>query len=244
MIAGRDPLPYRAGRHADPRIAARVHAALGDAHSVLHVSAGTGIYEPEGRALVAVEADERLRAARPEASAPVINAQPDRLPFEDDSFDASMSCLAADRWEDPFAVLREMRRVTTGPVVVLTFDFPHLVAWQKDYFAPLVALERAATPTPAEMAPALGRRTRIDALRTPIDCEDGFMDAYWARPEAFLDDAVRAAQPVWAQAGAATTEPIIDRLRADLGSGHWYGQHGHLRSHPDFDGALRLVVAG
>ena len=219
-----EPLPYRAGRHADARIAARVHAALGEAESVLHVSAGGGEYAP---------GDREVTAADPADG---------RLPFGDDAFAASMSCLATDRWDDWPTVLAEMRRVTSGPIVILTLDLPHLAAWQKDYFAPVVAVERARTPTPAELAPYLGRRTRIDALRTPIDCEDGFMDALWARPEAFLDGEVRAAQPAWSVLEDHEVATIVGRLQTDLVSGDWYADHGHLRSHADYDGALRLVV--
>lgn len=218
------PLPYTAGRHTDPRIAERVHAALGDSHSILHVSGGNGTYEPEGRAVVVAESDA-LR------------------PFEDDSFDAAMACLTVERWQDPLAVLREMRRVTTGPVVILAQDLPHLAAWQRDYFAPLIEIDRERMPTPAEMAPALGRRTRIDMIRTPIDCQDGFIDSFWARPEALLDPEVRAALSVWSLAGPEIEAELVARLRADIESGTWYEAHGHLRSHPDYDGALRLIVS-
>ncbi|MEI2702762.1 MAG: methyltransferase domain-containing protein [Baekduia sp.] len=220
-----EPLPYRAGRHTDARLAARVHEALGAAESILHVSPGAGTYAPANRE--------------------VTGAAPDRgrLPFEDDQFDASMSCLATFDWgQDWPSVLAEMRRVTSGPLVILTLDLPHLAGWQKDYLAPVIAIERARTPTPAELAPFLGRRTRIDALRTPIDCEDGFIDALWARPEAFLDADVRAAQPAWAELAEHEVASIVGRLQTDLVSGAWYADHGHLRSHADYDGALRLIV--
>ena len=106
---------YTAQRRADPRIAARIEAALGDAVTVLNVGAGAGSYEPAGREVVAVEPSAAMRAQRPEGSAPVIEARAEELPFEDDSFDASMACITVHHWADKEAGLREMRRVTRGP---------------------------------------------------------------------------------------------------------------------------------
>ena len=42
---------YALQRRTDPRIAALVHAALGEARTVLNVGAGAGSYEPEDRDL-------------------------------------------------------------------------------------------------------------------------------------------------------------------------------------------------
>lgn len=235
---------YPRGRHTDPRIAERIWAALEDARTVLNVGAGTGSYEPADREVVAVEPSATMRAARPAAAAPVIDAKAEALPFEDDAFDASMAIITIHHWDDPEAGLREMRRVTKGPVVILTLDIPHHISWQRDYFAPLMAVERDRFPSPAEIAPILGRRNRIDALRTPRDCQDGFVDAFWARPEAFLDQQVRAAQSVWTCLEPGVEDEVIARLRADLDSGAWETAHGHVRTHADYDGALRLIVDG
>ncbi|MGA9316185.1 MAG: SAM-dependent methyltransferase, partial [Solirubrobacteraceae bacterium] len=46
---------YTEHRRPDPRIAARIHAALGDARTVLNVGAGAGSYEPYDRWVLAVE---------------------------------------------------------------------------------------------------------------------------------------------------------------------------------------------
>ena len=133
--------------------------------------------------------------------------------------------------------------VTSGPVVILTFDLAHLVAWQRDYLAPVISIERRRQPTIAEIAAVLGRRTRIDALRTPADCEDGFLDAYWSRPEALLDPRVRATQSAWSLISRESEDEVVDRLRTDLASGAWDEDHGYLRHHRDHDGALRLIVS-
>lgn len=234
---------YNVGRHSDPRIADKVHAALGDAGSVLNVRAGTTAYEPTDRVVTAVAPAADATGQDPAASVPVLAARPEALPFADDEFEAAMACLALHHWDDPIAGLRELRRVTSGPVVILTFDLAHLVAWQRDYLAPVISIERRRQPTIAEIAAVLGRRTRIDALRTPADCEDGFLDAYWSRPEALLDPRVRATQSAWSLISRESEDEVVDRLRTDLASGAWDEDHGYLRHHRDHDGALRLIVS-
>jgi len=133
---------YARNRHADPRIEARIHAALGDARTVLNVGAGSGSYEPYDREVLAVEPSATMRAQRPPGAAPALDARAEALPFADDSFDAAMACLTIHHWEPPEAGLRELRRVARGPVVVFTFELESLPAWQLDFLAEGVELER------------------------------------------------------------------------------------------------------
>lgn len=69
------------------------------------------------------------------------------------------------------------------------------------------------------------------------------MEAYYARPEALLDDRVRAAQSSWGFIDDAQTARITGRLRRDLKSGAWDERHGWLRDQPEYSGSLTLVVA-
>src|SRR3954469_21707466 len=82
---------YTATRRTDPRIAARIWAALGDARSVLNVGAGAGSYEPADRYVVAVEP---AGVMPPQPSSPAVRASADALPFHDQSFDAAMAVLS------------------------------------------------------------------------------------------------------------------------------------------------------
>src|ERR1700733_6392848 len=102
---------YTVTRRTEPRIAARVWAALGDARTVLNVGAGTGSYEPPDRDVTAVEPSAVMRAQRPADAAPCLAATAESLPFEDQSFDAAMAFSTVHHWQDPVAGLREMRRV-------------------------------------------------------------------------------------------------------------------------------------
>jgi len=234
---------YARHRRSDPRIAGRVHAALGDARTVLNVGAGTGSYEPADRWVLAVEPSATMRAQRPPHAAPALDARAEALPFDDGSFDAAMACVTIHHWEPPGAGLAELRRVARGPVVVFTFDLDGLPAWQQEHLAEGLAIERPRFPSLDAVASALGGRTRVERIPTPGDCADGFFEAFWRRPERLLDPAVRAAQSMWALLPLGVEERIVERLATALGSGAWDAEHGHLREMADYDGGLRLVVS-
>lgn len=234
---------YAQHRRSDPRIAARIHAALGNARTVLNVGAGAGSYEPVDRWVLAVEPSETMRAQRPAHSAPAINARAESLPFDDGAVDAAMACVTIHHWEPPAAGLAELRRVASGPVVVFTFELDALPAWQQEFLQEGIAAERPRFPAIDDVAAALGGRTRVERIPTPGDCADGFFEAFWRRPEALLDPAVRRAQSMWALLAPGVEERIVGRLADALDSGGWDAEHGHLRDQASFDGALRLVIS-
>jgi SAM-dependent methyltransferase len=234
---------YARHRQTDPRIAARIHAALGDAQTVLNVGAGAGSYEPRDRWLLAVEPSATMRAQRPAGAAPAIDARAEALPLDDDGVDAAMACVTIHHWEPPAAGLAELRRVARGPVVVFTFELEALPAWQLEFLAEHLAIERTRFPPLDEVAAALGGRTRVERIPTPGDCVDGFFEAFWNRPEALLDPDVRGSQSAWALLPPEAEEQMAKRLRAALESGAWDAEHGHLRGQDSYDGALRLVIS-
>ncbi len=234
---------YSRHRRADPRIAARIHAALGDARTVLNVGAGTGSYEPEDRSVLAVEPSATMRAQRPAGAAPAIDACAEALPFENDAFDAAMACVTIHHWEPAAAGLAELRRVARGPVVIFTFELESLPAWQHEYLREGLVKELPRFPAIDDVAAALGGQVRVERIPTPGDCVDGFFEAFWKRPEALLDPAVRGAQSMWALLEQDVEQRIVERLAAALDSGAWDATHGHLREQESFDGALRLVIS-
>jgi SAM-dependent methyltransferase len=234
---------YAQHRRPDPRIAARIHAALGDARTVLNVGAGAGSYEPCDRWVLAVEPSATMRAQRPAAAAPAIAARAESLPFDDGAVDAAMACVTIHHWESPEIGLAELRRVARGPVVVFTFELDCLPAWQQEFLREGIAKERPRFPAIEDVAAALGGRTRVERIPTPGDCADGFFEAFWRRPEALLDRAVRGAQSVWALLEPSVEQCVVERLAAALDCGAWDAEHGYLREQESLDGALRLVIS-
>ncbi len=234
---------YTATRRTEPRIAAQVWAALGDARTVLNVGAGTGSYEPSDRDVTAVEPSAVMRAQRPAGSAPCVAAVAERLPFDDQSFDAAMAFATVHHWQDPIAGLRELRRVARR-VVVFTHD-SNENAWcgrfwlTRDYL-PEVADLLVGRPSLTEQASALG--ARIEPVLIPWDCADGFFEAYWRRPEAYLDNQVRRGVSVWTRVGPQAEQRAVRSLRADLGSGRWAERNRDLVDLDAADLGLRLLV--
>jgi SAM-dependent methyltransferase len=239
----RHGLTYARHRRPDPRIAARIHAALGDARTVLNVGAGTGSYEPRDRWLLAVEPSAAMRAQRAADSAPVIAARAEALPLDDGAVDAAMACVTVHHWEPPAAGLAELRRVARGPVVVLTFELDAMPDWQQRLLHEALAKERPRFPAIGDVVAALGGRTRVERIPTPGDCSDGFVEAFWRRPERLLDPDVRSAQSIWVLLEPGIEQQIVDRLAASLASGAWDAEHGHLRAQTEYHGSLRLVVS-
>ncbi|SCL39248.1 Ubiquinone/menaquinone biosynthesis C-methylase UbiE [Micromonospora pallida] len=235
---------YTVTRRTELRIAARVWAALGDARTVLNVGAGTGSYEPTDRDVTAVEPSALMRAQRPAGAAPCVAASADRLPFEDQSFDAAMAFATIHHWPDPIAGLREMRRVARR-VVVFTHDtsdtgWLHRFWLTRDYL-PEAADLVAARPSVTELADAIG--ARLEPVPIPWDCVDGFFEAYWRRPEAYLDENVRRGVSVWARVGPDVEQRVVRSLRDDLASGRWAERNHDLVGLDAAELGLRLLIA-
>ena len=139
---------------------------------------------------------------------------------------------------------RELRRVTRGPIVVLTFDGDALDRyWLADYAAEMLAVERRRYPPIATLVETLGGACEVHAVPIPVDCVDGFSEAFYARPEAFLDPAVRRSQSAWSFVPDDVQARIVARLGADLASGEWDRRHGAWRAKPFFEGSLRGIVS-
>jgi SAM-dependent methyltransferase len=236
-------LGYARQRRADPRIAARIEAALGGARTVVNVGAGAGSYEPRDRWVLGVEPSATMRAQRPADAAPCLAASAESLPLDDDLVDAAMACVTVHHWQDRAAGLAELRRVARGPVVVFTFELADLIPWQRDYFREAVALEQPRFGQIEEVAAELGGEVRVETIPTPADCIDGFFEAFWNRPEPLLDPTVRTSQSIWQLLDPCVEERIFERLARDLESGRWDEENGELRGQTGYEGSLRLVIS-
>ena len=220
-----------------------VHEPFGDARLVLNVGAGAGSYEPTDRIVTAIEPSKSMRAQRPQHLAPAIDGISDHLPFDDDAFDASMASVTIHQWKNLETGLGEMRRVTRDAVVILTFD---PVApehwWIMDYVPQLLEIEARRMPAIDRVAAAIGADSEVRTLLIPYDCTDGFVQAFYARPERLLDPEVRLATSAWSFVDDAAVTRFIETLSADLESGAWDEKYGAFRDLDVFDVGLRLVI--
>jgi SAM-dependent methyltransferase len=245
----RDPLydsigrTYTATRATEPRIAARVWAALGDARTVVNVGAGTGSYEPPDRDVTAVEPSAVMRTQRPAGAAPAVAGSAEALPFADGAFDAAMAVLTLHHWSDWRAGCAELRRVARDRVVVLSWDPTYVDRmWLgPEYFPGMGEENVVGFPSLAEQAAAL--EAGIEVVPVPWDCRDGFFSAFWRRPEAYLDPAVRAGISTLAKRRPEELAEGLARLREDLGSGAWADRHADLLALDELDLGYRLLVS-
>ena len=233
---------YTRTRRPDPRIALQLRAALGAASTVLNVGAGSGSYEPYDLSVVAVEPSELMISQRATRAVPVVRAVAESLPFENRVFDAGMAVLTVHHWRDPAAGLRELRRVVRGPVVVLTWDQSVFARfWMVTDYLPVSGTLDPGLPSPEQIAGLLGGGDVAPVL-VPSDCEDGFYAAWWRRPEAYLDPAVRSGISGLARLPHREVEPAIERLKDDLRTGVWQERHGELLGLEEYDAGYRLVI--
>jgi hypothetical protein len=234
---------YGRYRRAEPRIAAQILAALGPAETVLNVGAGAGSYEPTDRHVTAVEPSAAMRAQRPASLPFAIDATAEALPFPDRHFDAAMATFSVHQWSKLEAGLAEMRRVTRGPVVILTCDPDALDRfWLHRYAPEVTAVEARRYPAIETIRQALGGSCDIRPVAIPLHCRDGFNEAYYGRPEMLLEPGARLACSGWSFVAPEVVERFAATLRGDLASGAWDRQYGHLRRQTEFEGPLRLVI--
>jgi len=217
---------HRQHRRPEPAFARAVAKALGDARAVLDIGAGSPSYASTDRDVTAVE---------PAGD----------LPFPDDAFDAAMTTFSLHEWDDLERGLAEVRRVTRGPIVALTFDPDRIErSWLAEYAPEVLSAHARRHPALPRIADALGDDTVTSTpLPIPFTCVDGFAEAYYARPERLLDPGVRQADPAWGLVDEFTVRRSVAALRAALESGEWDRRHGSLRIRPTYEGSVVLVTA-
>jgi SAM-dependent methyltransferase len=235
-IIGQDYCRYR---QPDPRIRDAIVHHLGDARTVVNVGAGTGSYEPTDRFLIAVEPSQVMIRQRAHDAAPAVQSTATALPFRDAAFDASMAILTVHHWPDLENGLLELRRVTSGRIVIVTWDPLSPGFWLTDYFPGTLAADRQVFPTLLQIGRVLGAMT-VSELLIPHDCSDGFLGAYWRRPDAYLSDGVRSAISTFSKLGDISVG--LKRLRQDLKTGNWHRRYGSVLGMKELDLGYRIVV--
>lgn len=237
---------YPDTRREDPRIAARVHAALGDARTLVNVGAGAGSYEPRDRHVIPIEPSDVMIAQRSPDLAPAIRGSAYPLPLADRSVDAAMALLTIHHWDDEQERgLRELRRVARGSVVLLTID-PQVSGrmWlMADYLPEVGALDRRIFPSPDAVAGCLESDLTVETVPIARDTPDWTLLSFWAHPERVLDPCARAATSGFARMPTAVVDRVVRAVKRDLRDGTWDARHGHLRLLDEYDAGLRLVVA-
>jgi SAM-dependent methyltransferase len=239
---------YSATRQTDPRLAALIWGALGDAETVLNVGAGAGAYEPPNRTVLAVEPSAVMLGQRPASTAPAVQASAESLPFADDSFDVVMTVLSDHHWRDRRQGLQELRRVARRRVVLFNADpaeserFWLTVEYLPGFLDLIPGPYRVAGAWQSQLEQSLGP-VRLIAAPIPHDCVDGFYGAFWRRPAAYLDPSVRDGISVFSALNADDVSRGVHELDADLRSGAWDERHAYVRNRSELHLGYYTVIA-
>lgn len=234
---------YASYRRPEPMIAAQIVRALGDARRVANIGAGAGSYEPTDREVVAVEPSATMRSQRPPHLSKAIDAVAEDLPFADGEFDAAMGTFTVHQWSDLAKGIGEMKRVTNGPIVIMAADPLKLHDfWIAKYIPEALDRELSRFPRIDRLVDLLGAGTRVETIPVPLNCADGFTEAYYGRPERFLEPEVTGAMSSWTLIDPPIVARFRERLARDLSDGTWDQEFGHLRSQPTYEGSMRLIV--
>lgn len=237
---------YAYRRREDPRFAARILSALGQARTIVNVGAGAGSYEPRDRHVIAIEPSDVMAAQRPRELAPALRATAGCLPLRDGSVDAAMTILSIHHWDNEQEQgVRELRRVSAGSVVILTYcpEVSGHMWLMRDYFPEVAELDRRIFPSIEKLAAWLGGRTRVEVVPIPRDTPDWMLGSFWAHPERVLDENARKATSGFARMAPHVVERVVNHVRRDLDDGTWDALYGHLRILDAYDAGLRLVIS-
>ena len=234
---------YSLTRQPDPRIGAVIEHALHGMATVANIGAGTGSYEPSNT-VVAVEPSHVMITQRRAEAAPAVRAVAEHLPIGTDAVDASIALLTVHHWSDVDAGVAEMIRVARRRVVILTWDdtvFRQF--WLLREYLPAAAETDARLAVPITKLVSLLGTVSIQTVPVPHDCVDGFGGAYWRRPQAYLDETVRAGISMFALTPKPLLAKGLERLRAELTNGAWARRHADLLDVPQLDLGYRLLVS-
>jgi len=228
---------YSVTRCTDPKIAKQLYSELQGATRIVNIGAGTGSYEPENVALVAVEPSSKMISQRKMGSHRVEQAFAEKLPFENDSFSHAMTVNSIHHWENRALAFSEINRVATEKFVAITWDPTSDPFWlTRDYFPEIYAMDQRIFPDLEELNQHFDD-VKMRPLPIPSDCKDGLLAAFWKRPEAYLSGKVRQSMSPFSK--IKNLSEGLQKLEHDLASGVWAENNHALLSSSSLDVGYR-----
>lgn len=135
-----------------------------------------------------------------------------------------------------------MKRVSRKKIVILSYDPSALeLFWNAEYFPELIEAERSRYPALGTIEQIVGLPAKVTKIKIPLDCTDGFQEAFYGRPEAFLREEVRRAQSGWSFIGKEREAEYVAAFAKELETGEWDRKYGFHRTMPEFEGAFRML---
>jgi SAM-dependent methyltransferase len=232
---------YSVKRCTDPKIAKQLYSELQGAARIVNIGAGTGSYEPENVELVAVEPSSEMISQRKTGSYRVEQAFAQELPFENSSFSHAMTVLSMHHWENRPLAFSEINRVATEKFVAVSWDPESEPFWlTRDYFPEIYEMDKGIFPDLEELNDHFDE-VKMSPLLIPSDCMDGFLAAFWKRPEAYLDNKVRQSSSAFSKIESLSEG--LQKLEDDLASGVWAENNHAILSSSSIDVGYRIISA-
>lgn len=231
---------YASGRQTDPYIASQIYKELQDVELLLNIGAGTGSYEPSNVNLIALEPSAEMIRQRPASASIVIRGRAEELPFQDKTFSHTMTILSLHHWQNCNKAFAEIARVTRRRFVVLTWLPESNPFWlTRDYFPEIYEKDRHIFPTINCFYESF-KKIEAKKLLVPANCRDGFMAAYWRRPEAYLDNEVRQGISTFYK----INDPVkgLSRLEKEIKNGTWLKKYSNLLEQDFLDAGYKIIT--
>ena len=117
-----------------------------------------------------------------------------------------------------------------------------MVIKQVYYFSEVIKVEKKRYPKISHLEKIFNGPLKIIKVPVPFNCRDGFQEAFFGRPEAFLQKEIRRAQSAWGFVSPHLEEKMVKKLEKDLITGEWDRKYGEHRKMKKFTCALRLII--
>ena len=232
---------YARQRQTDPRLLEQITTKLKGAKRILNIGAGAGSYEPPNMDLVALEPSSKMINQRAKDAYPVVQGSAENLPFDNNSFSHVMTILSMHHWINKPKAFKEINRVAKERFVAVSWNPEAEPFWlTRDYFPEMYEADRAIFPKLNELNLYFGD-VKMVPLSIPEDCIDGFLAAYWKRPEAYLNPTVR--QSISTFSKLKSVEKGLQKLKNDLDSGVWLERNKEILNSSSLDAGYVLITA-
>lgn len=244
---------YTRTRAADPRIVNHLVEllALDTPAKILDIGAGTGNYSwalaEKGFEVDALEPSEVMRTqAKPHPQLSWHAATAEEMKFADHSFDAVVMTLCLHHLSNWQEVILNALRVSSGPIVIFAFDRDHEDPfWLFDYFPKLVEIDKAWTPSIAELGKFVSGQLHAKFQQFPFplpkDLIDHFAYADWANPEVYLSEDFRNGISTFSKLKNDELQSGLEKLKVDLDTGAWQEKHGQILEEDSFDRGFLFI---
>lgn len=157
-----------------------------------------------------------------------------------------MAVLTVHHWgAEQEAGVRELRRVSRGPVLIVTFDIEITAQmWlYRDYLPESAELDRATFPQNDQLVTWLGGSAEVQTVGIPRDTPDWTAASFWAHPERVLDEQARSSTSAFALMEPEVVGRVVTEVERDLRLGTWAQRNRHLQDLPELDVGMRIIVA-